>query len=125
MSHKSGSLVFTSYQGTSYLMDKYLSPAEFQELRNLNDGFHNKKFEDYLLNRLAYSAGSNFIPGNYYDEIIQYARARVGSNVSTKSLKTSSKDVDVITTYEGKKVYYLNNERSLRDYETGRFTKAR
>lgn len=122
MSFKTGKNVFTSYKGTSYLLDKYLSPAEIDELKRLNDGFHDKRFEDFLLTRISSGAGSRFIPSNYNDEVVRYAQSKVGSNISTKSFKTISGDVDVLETYEGQKVFYDKNNR-LRDYESGRFTK--
>jgi len=123
MSYKSGKDVFTSYKGTEYIISKYLSSGDVTELKDLNDGFHDKKFEDFLLTRLSYGAGSRFIPDNYNDEVVQYAKSKVGSNIETKRFKTKDEDVDVLRTYEGKEVY-SDNYGNLREFGTGRFTKA-
>ena len=122
MSFKSGKDVFTTKQGTKYLTTKYLTSAEMSELRSLNDGFHNKRFEDFLFARLERKAGNRFIPDGYNDEIVRFVQADVGSQIQTKTFKTVSGDVDVLTTYEGQNVYYDKNNR-LRDYKSGRFTK--
>ena len=118
-----GRNVFITPEGTDYLLNKYLSDDDRVELRSMNDGFHEQEFVQELESRIIRkSGGRNFIPQNYEMELIENSKALIGTRTFTRPLKTVDKNVTVIETFEGKKIYQDSNGR-FRDLKTGRFTK--
>jgi hypothetical protein len=124
MATTSGRAVFTSYEGVEYLIGKYLKPNDIEELRKLNDGFHDEEYKEQLVTRLSTrSGGRSFIPGSYEAELMENSKALVGSRIKAKKLKTKKENVTVITTYENKQIYQDRKGR-WRQYGTGKYTKT-
>lgn len=115
--------VFVTNEGVNYLLHKYLVSSDMDYLFSLNDGFHNRMFEEELINRIIInSGGKNFISSNYLGELVENAKSIIGYNISKKRLKTRNKKVKVINTFEGDNIYQDKNGR-FRDYGTGRYIK--
>lgn len=123
-SRTGGRNVFISYDGVNYLIDKYLSDDDRADLKALNDGFHDEEFVFELEQRIVRnSGGKNFIPTNYEMELVENAKAIIGTPISRRRLKTIDRSVDVISRADGKEVYQDSHGR-WRDYRTGRYTKV-
>lgn len=116
----SGKDNFVTPKGVDYLLKKYLSPSDYDDLKKLNNEYTQDRFKKELLKRLEKgSGGGSWIPTNYEDELVANAGANIGTSRRSERLK-NGRNVDVYETSSGKNVYEDNRGR-LRDYGSGRF----
>jgi hypothetical protein len=117
-----GKHVFVSQEGVQYLIDRYLTASDREELKRYNTDYTNEKFREKLINKLEKgSGGKNWIPSNYEDELIRNAGAIIGTTRTKRSLK-NGREVDVYETNSGASVYE-DSRGKVRDYRSGRFAK--
>ena len=115
-----GKNVFVSIEGVEYLLDKYLTNADREELRSYNSHYTQEKFREKLISKLERGSGSkNWIPSNYEDELVENAGAIIGTNRRRDRLK-NGKEVDVYGTPNGEEVYEDDKGR-IRSHKSGRF----
>lgn len=121
----SGKQVFVTQDGVQYMLERYLTSNDVDELRKLNTPHSRGLFEDKLVQKLEKGSGSSrWIPPNYRDELVENAGAIIGTAKSSRSLKTKKKNVDVYQTRSGQEVYE-DDHGNVRDYKTGRFVKKK
>lgn len=117
-----GKLNFTSPTGVQYIIDKYLTSNDKEELRLLNTSYSQEKFSNILIEKLEKrSGGGHWIPQNYKDELTDNAAAVIGTASRAEKLK-NKKTVTVYDTRNGQRVYEDDSGR-IRNYATGRFVK--
>jgi len=113
---------FTTQTGVQYVLDRYTTQQERDELRELNTEYSKQKFREKLISVIERGSGSRgWIPNNYEDELVENASAIIGTNRRSATLK-NGKRVDVYTTKSGDE-FYEDNKGRLRNYRTGRYAK--
>jgi len=117
----SGNRVFKSTSGVQYLIDRYLTSSDIDDLRKMNNPYSSDKFERELTKRLEKrSGGGKWIPDKYTDELANNASSIIGTTRTSGKLK-NGRSVDVWETKSGENIYE-DDKGFLHDFKTGRFS---